>query len=907
MKKGQIKTFFILAGYLIAFFHHSKCLSQSYGLGFYSHEVIQDKRTSLDLFPDKPVHFDDDFEVSFDLSFFPGHKDYFGYIFRLIKDDTQNIDLVFDHNNPHFSVILGDKLPNITFNIDSNRLYKDWHTIRLKFDFKNDRFIFYTGKSSYFQNGIGLKNGHSFKIYFGASQYRQFKITDVPPMKIRDIKIYNKEGLAFHWPLNERNGVIGREIIAKKNCAILNPIWIKSTHFDWKLEKSVTVKGYAGVSFNADKELLYITGSDSLYTFVPGDNALSGIAYRSRRQPLLPGQQNLYSNFTKKLYAVYIDQKLVTAFDFENRHWSKLFAPGPVTDYWHFNKLFSSIDTSIYIIGGYGHYQYRNSVFRYHIPTDSFQTVEVSGDRLIPRYLAASGQNALGDTAYILGGYGSLSGQQIVNPQNLYDLISFDTKTKKFKKLLELKSGKEEFVFANSLVIDKKNNAWFGLAFPNYKYNSELQLIKGSLVNPSFTALGSKIPYSFHDIHSFSDLFYCKGKNIFLAVTLLIDSSEHTLLKIYTLNGPPVADDDNGSVLLNDKRPGYLYWLLLATPFIVILWYLRKWRSRISTNSFTFKKTQIQPPSIEKAINKRAKSEATGAKFHQNGEAAELQNASPADPPVIPYSEDEATRPHLDEDVMISSAPSPVTEEIKPAKSSIFLFGEMQVFDKSGVDITKSFTPLIKELFLIILLHTLKKGRGITSEKLNEILWYDKSAQSARNNRSVNIAKLKNILEKIGDCTLSKETGYWKVEFNYDEISVDYFNYLNIVRFKERLDKQKIIRLAHITQPGNFLTNTEYEWLDSFKSEISNEIIDTYLHYAASINIKDDPEFLLSLANYIFYFDPVNEEGMIIKCKAFSHLGKHSLAKNTFDNFVKEYKQIYGEDFKLRFQDVIQD
>jgi len=135
---------------------------------------------------------------------------------------------------------------------------------------------------------------------------------------------------------------------------------------------------------------------------------------------------------------------------------------------------------------------------------------------------------------------------------------------------------------------------------------------------------------------------------------------------------------------------------------------------------------------------------------------------------------------------------------------------------------------------------------------------------------------------------------------------VDYYNYLSIVKDKKKLDIQKIKNLSEITQRGNFLSNIEYEWLDTFKSEISNEVIDTYLHFAQSTETSHDPELLIEIASYIFYFDPVNEEAMIMKCKALAALGKHSLAKNTFENFIKEYKTIYGEDFKKDFHSVLE-
>jgi len=205
----------------------------------------------------------------------------------------------------------------------------------------------------------------------------------------------------------------------------------------------------------------------------------------------------------------------------------------------------------------------------------------------------------------------------------------------------------------------------------------------------------------------------------------------------------------------------------------------------------------------------------------------------------------------------------------------------------------------------LILLHSLKNGRGISSEKLNENLWFDKSEKSARNNRSVNIAKLKSILDKMEGCELSKETGYWKFSINDELVRVDYRDYLLIVSNRSALDKKKLIGLGEITKRGAFLNNLEYPWLDSFKSEVSNNVIDTYMDFAESGGLDGDPEFVITLADYISYFDPVNENAMKMKCKALVSLGKHSLAKNTYESFVKEYRIIYGENFEQDFQQCI--
>ena len=81
--------------------------------------------------------------------------------------------------------------------------------------------------------------------------------------------------------------------------------------------------------------------------------------------------------------------------------------------------------------------------------------------------------------------------------------------------------------------------------------------------------------------------------------------------------------------------------------------------------------------------------------------------------------------------------------------------------------------------------------------------------------------------------------------------------------------------------------------------------MNTYLNYAGSLPVSGDPEFVIRLASNISYFDPANEEAMILKCKSFALLGKHSLAKSTFESFTREYSNIYGEEFRRELADIL--
>lgn len=836
--------------------------AESYGLSFYSHEVVQDKRTSLQLNTGNTLQSKDNFSVTFDLAFIPHQEIYFGYIFRMINDNNQNIDLIYDNqpNTKHFKLIIGEHLTQIQFNLPDKLLFEDWTNFKIVADFKNDKISLIAGGNTYTESNAHLKQGSNYKLLFGANAYKQYQSTDLPPMKLRDVKLLQQDKLVDYWPLNEYNGNAAVETVNQNNGVVTNPLWLRSRHRNWQLEKELTVPGVVSSAFDAKTQSIYLVTSDSMIVYAAnGSKKVRGLSYATGTEELVPGDQSLY--FDNKLYYIFTDKKLVATYNTQSKNWDQRLKNLPsFTNYGHLNKFFSARDTSIYVIGGYGQLIYKDSVSRYNINTHNWEYVKTKGDAFTPRYLAGLGTTANADTAYILGGYGSASGQQIVNPRNLYDMMRYTVKDKTFKKLFDLDSKGEDFVFGNSLIVDQKAKTYYGLIFPQHKYNSHLQLIRGSLENPSYQVVGDAIPFLFHDVSSFADLYYSSETGSFFAVTLLQDNN-NTHIKIYSLAGPPEVLQSTASLA---STAGFKAWWLEV--FIAVLaviggiLYLRRG-----------KPTQSIPHVAEQPVTPR---------------------------PVVNHVA------HQETEEIIASIEFPVVPN--PTRNAIYLFGDLHLFTDQGAEITKAFTPLLKELFLIITLYSIKWGRGVSSEKLNEILWFDKSEKSARNNCSVNIVKLKTLLDKMGHYHLSKDTGYWKIDIDYDAIFVDYYNYLTIVSNKEELDKQKILQLTQITQRGNFLSNIEYEWLDTFKSDVSNEIIDCYLQFANSMKISDDPRFLIKLANDIFYFDPVNEDAMILKCKALSFLGKHSLAKTTYESFNKEYKEIYGEDFEKNFHAVME-
>ena len=235
--------------------------------------------------------------------------------------------------------------------------------------------------------------------------------------------------------------------------------------------------------------------------------------------------------------------------------------------------------------------------------------------------------------------------------------------------------------------------------------------------------------------------------------------------------------------------------------------------------------------------------------------------------------------------------------------NAIYLFGGFHIYDMEGNNITKKFTPLLKELFLLLITHTPEKG--ITSERLKELLWFDKTEQSAKNNRAVNIGKLRSLLDALGENEVSNKTGSWELLLNTESIYVDYYEYLSLYNRGKLTTREDILKLLQLTRQGGFLSDSGYEWLDRFKANVSDYVIDTLVSYSeTSVNTTTEPDMALQIADSISVFDQLNEYALQLRVNAYAALGKHSLAKKSYEKFAKEYLNAYGEKFNKSFTEI---
>jgi DNA-binding SARP family transcriptional activator len=460
--------------------------------------------------------------------------------------------------------------------------------------------------------------------------------------------------------------------------------------------------------------------------------------------------------------------------------------------------------------------------------------------------MASAGTNDAGDTAYLVGGYGSTSGDQTINPRFTYDFTLFDVRSKSFHTLFQLKEPTRQFCFANQMVVDATTNTWYALVYPTDRFNASLQLIAGSLKSPGYNQLGDSIPYSYYDIASYADLYYCKTSKKLVAVTLYT-ANNRSEIKLYTLDFPPgeLAPLTSAPAGI-EKALAFFAGLCILSVLLVVGagWYFyRKYKSRLE------KKRSVVVTAASAAV--------------------EL-------PTVI--VEDHATE----------AVPLQLN-----TTSAIYLFGNFEVYDIATHDITTQLTPLLKELLILIVTHTIRTGKGIPQEKLFEILWRDKQQKDAKNNYSVNIAKLKPILESIGACHIEKVNGKIQLVAEENAIYIDYLAFNAIVRKASCTPAEKQ-NLLKILERGSFLNEVNYSWLDDIKSEVSSMAIDWLLTHFNTHNVTDSSS-IIRIANAVFQFDQLNETALEYKCKALIAQGRYGLALETFQKFEKEYEHSYGE------------
>jgi len=240
----------------------------------------------------------------------------------------------------------------------------------------------------------------------------------------------------------------------------------------------------------------------------------------------------------------------------------------------------------------------------------------------------------------------------------------------------------------------------------------------------------------------------------------------------------------------------------------------------------------------------------------------------------------------------------------QPKANYIQLFGDFKVLDKDGIDITNQFTPKLKQLFLVILLYSQRNKNGISTKELTDILWMGHSSQSAKNSRGVTIRKLRLILELLDSVQIHFHVDRWSMAFD-NSVKCDYVECLNLLKREKIHDTDFNLNFYHLIQEGELFKGDSFDWLDDFKGFVGNNIVDILLKFIHELDLQNDSELILKLTDRVLVTDPVNDQALAFKLKILIKQDNYNLSRFTFDRFCILYEEMYGEKFKVKFEELI--
>jgi two-component SAPR family response regulator len=146
----------------------------------------------------------------------------------------------------------------------------------------------------------------------------------------------------------------------------------------------------------------------------------------------------------------------------------------------------------------------------------------------------------------------------------------------------------------------------------------------------------------------------------------------------------------------------------------------------------------------------------------------------------------------------------------------------------------------------------------------------------------------------------------WKIRLE-SGIICDYIEALKGLSMlrKEPLQVENINSLLELLVRGVLLPNMENEWIDDFKRNFSDMVIDVLTGLSQNEGHRLSDKQKLRIADILFSHDYLSEEALFLKCSVLLHAGKKGSAKNVYDNFCKEHVNFLKTPYKYSFSDVL--
>ena len=834
-----------------------------YGLSLKSHAVPGIERTTLYLDDNQPFSIKNDFIISFQMYVRANEHD-FGTILHLHTNTNQFIRFSFVAGEErHFpALVLNEGIININSPIEREK----WLDVSLHLRLKDNVIeIDYDNKK--ISAMAPLQGVKSVTALFG--QMKEY-LSDVAPIDLRNVTITQDGKQIREWKLWKHNDTVCYDEIEGAVARAIHPVWLIDNHIEWKLVHQAKIPGKLDVAFNAREASFYLVRSQSIDVLDENGTLQKEIAIRGGYPAVEFPNHLLYDTLSNKLVSYYPKKGITSRFSFDTERWSNEIRNTEEASNYNHARTFNPADSSFYFFGGYGFYQYRNDLYRMKYSTNQIEQVEYERP-LYPRYSAAMA--IVGDELYIFGGRGNKYGKQELSSHYYWGLCAINLKNKQSRIVWQKNQPQEEgTIMASTMYFEPSDSSFYAVSTNKGGVLWKISM-KDSVYSEVSKPIYNESTYQDSDFSLYTSPSHGK---LFLVLDKILSNHTHELA-IYSINMPLVNEVDIRQSTAGESINNRWYLYAIGILLLLVLAGFVLYR-------FKYNGKNKKAPATKKGTEKTV---ATTGKVQSQSDVPESK--------TIPKKE------------WMQESETIFTETVNyydRSRASISLLGCFNVRDKDGNDITSNFTPRLKHLLILLILYTEKNAQGILASKTTEILWPEKEETAARNNRNVNLRKLRVLLESIGDMEVMIENNFLRIKWGTG-VFCDYHTLITCTKqFEQEKSEELLNRILEILLYGPLLPNTILDWLDDFKDDYSSYSIDLLKNLLDIEISRNHQDMIIRLADIMFLHDPLNEEALAAKCSVLVTQGKKGIARNLYDRFCKEYHDSMGETYKVPFADL---
>jgi len=721
---------------------------------------------------------------------------------------------------------------------------KKWMNISLKFNVSSKKIILTVDHKTFSTDRYEFKTNITPNLFFG----KHGSIIDVPLMAIKNLSITEGSN-TYQFNFHESEGNTVYDAHGKGYGTVLHPNWLINDSYHWKHRFTTRSKSITSLAFDETNQRFIYINSDSIGYYEYGKDL-------NRKRPLndiFPVPMNLGTSFvnsgTNELIVYEVndlpnDSATIASIDLDNLN-TKILSRHQLTQQRHHHNLIWDHNNNRFIIfGGFGNQRLNNTFNTFDLSTNKWDTLTLKGATISPRFFSGMVQTGP-EEILIFGGVGNESGDQSIGKTYYYDCYEVDFEKGNIKKLWEINRD-QNLASVRNMVLSSDSTAFYTLNYSEYIPDSFLQMNRYDLNTGNFEILGDSVPIVSERIKTNANLYFNNETNEFYCTVQEFSIDGSNTINIFSLNNPPVSKKMIAKYTSEKTTTQYIWAYILSGIFLMLIfsWYIiKRWNK-----------------------NKREK----------------------------------------EKQIRTIIAVDQSTQYTGIAKNSISLFGPFTVFDPDGKNISYLFSNKIRQLFVLILLHSWEKvPLGIVSEEINNILWPEKEPKKVKNTKNVAINQLRKTLLDMKGLEVVFTQGLFSISFDKD-FHCDYFDFIKSLKtLNQNAGNDKAMeRLVYISKKGTFLKSFNHPYFDQIKTDFEHEVLKVIPDQIKHFHKENDYAKVVQLTEILSNIEQLNELSFYYKIHAYIKLGLVDRAKKYYNNFVIEYKKVLDDDFPYTFNEV---